>query len=74
MKKILLIPLVLMICTLSSCMSVGIDDDTQKRVDAITAEFKRLNNELETFQKDIKDLTEIIKKIVEKFEGKQGDN
>lgn len=74
MKKVILALLMLTICTLPSCVSVGLDDDTQKRVDAVTEQFKRLNDELEAFQRDLHDLTEIIKKIVERFQSKPDGN
>lgn len=53
----------LMVCTLSSCISVSMDDDTKHRMDAATLEIKRLNDQMSKFEKDVQALTEALNKL-----------
>ena len=60
MKKLILLSMV--VCALSSC-TFGLNDDTNRRLDAATTEIKRLNDEMARFEKDVQALTEALNKL-----------
>lgn len=68
MRKSLLIILAIVLCSLPSCVyTIKMDEPTQQRIDAATAEIKRLNDEMATFQKDIEALIAEIEKLRNAF-------
>jgi peptidoglycan hydrolase CwlO-like protein len=68
-KSKCLIALAALILSTSSC--VGIDVETKEKMDAATAQIKRLNDNLEAFQKDIQALTIQLKWLSDHFKPKQ---
>jgi peptidoglycan hydrolase CwlO-like protein len=68
MRKSLLALAAIILCSLPSCTyTIKMDEPTQKRIDAATAEVKRLNDELVTFQKDMQALVAEIEKLRNAF-------
>lgn len=63
MRKLSLILLAVTICTLPSCISIGMNEETKERADAAIAQIKRLNDSLEAYQKDLQQLLEFLRKI-----------
>jgi peptidoglycan hydrolase CwlO-like protein len=71
MRKSLLALLAVILCSLPSCITIKMDDETKQRMDAATAEVKRLNDEILTFQKDIQALVDEIQKLRNAFAPKK---
>jgi peptidoglycan hydrolase CwlO-like protein len=63
MRKLVLVLLAATICTLPSCITVGINDATKAKADEAIAQIKRLNDSLEAYQKDLQQLLEFLRKV-----------
>lgn len=68
MNKIISIVMVaLMACTMSSCVTVGMNDETKARVDKALAEVDRISKILEEYQQDVKSLVERLNRLIDRF-------
>lgn len=63
MKTILVCGLIL--CTMTSCISVGLDDKAAAKVDEALAEIKRFNTNLEAYEKDLADILKMIHSVID---------
>lgn len=65
-NKLFPVLLVLILCS-SSCISVGMNDETKDRVDKALAEVDKVSKILEEYHKDFQALTERLDRLLDRF-------
>ncbi len=67
MNKIKIALAIMIVCSLSSCVTVGMNDETKARVDKALADVERISKILEEYQTDVKSLIERLNRLVDRF-------
>lgn len=57
------VALFLVVFCMTSCVKVGLNEETKPVVESAVVEIKRLNDNLEAYQKDLQELLQFLRKM-----------